>query len=305
SVYAALRTLDDAVDTEAPWLPDAVAAHAPFGRRGEEPAEALLKTAGGLLRARIEVDSPARRVCALSLAGDVFVHPADLFERIGREVAGIAVSDLHSRLAERLRRADVRLQGCTAREVTDVVALAVDRLEQRLLFGFTSEQANRLMVLGQKRGLAARDILSRAEAMLVPYCAKPVDCRWRNRDGCPECRKCEVGRAYQLGRIHGMRIVSINNYEHLCRTLAELRDDGVQGLVGMCCQHFFIKRNQAFVDSGIPMVLMDIGGSNCYELGQEEQAYAGTFAASSRLDVPVLERVMHYVPVRRGQHTSG
>ena len=96
-----------------------------------------------------------------------------------------------------------------------------------------------------------------------------------------------------------MRVLSINNYEHLCRTLAELREADVRGLVGMCCQNFFIKRNQAFVDSQIPMVLMDISASNCDGLGQEEQAYAGTFAARSRLDVPVLERVMHYVPVRR------
>ncbi|HKJ09954.1 MAG TPA: DUF116 domain-containing protein, partial [Gammaproteobacteria bacterium] len=263
------------------------------------PAEALFKTDTGLLRARIDVDPSEGRVRRLALAGDVFVHPSDLFERIGQDAVGAELTDLQALVAGRLDGPDVRLRGCTQRDVAEVVALALDRLDQRRLFGFTAEQANGLMVLGRQQGLTVKEILERARVMLVPYCAKPVDCRWRNRDGCPECGKCEVGRAYQLGRIHGLRVVSINNYEHLRETLAELRETGVQALVGMCCRNFFIKRNRAFVDSGIPMVLMDISGSNCYELGQEEQAYAGTFAAQSHLDVPVLERVMHYVPVRR------
>lgn len=295
SVYAALRAPHAETGDEGSRVTEAAASRS----SADGPGEALFKTAAGLLRARIEVEPSEGRVRRLALAGDVFVHPADLFERIGRDATGVALSGLPTLVAERLGACDVRLQGCAARDVAEVVTLAADRLDQRRLFGFTPEQANALMVLGRQQGLSVRQILERAQVMLVPYCAKPVDCRWRSRDGCPECGKCEVGRAYQLGRIHGMRVLSINNYEHLCRTLAELREAGVQGLVGMCCQNFFIKRNQAFVDSQIPMVLMDISGSNCYELGQEEQAYAGTFAARSRLDVPVLERVMHYVPVRR------
>lgn len=301
SVYAVLREVGNPLDGAGPWLP---AVEPAVQGNAKHPAEALFKAGGGLLRARLEIDVQGRRVRDLALAGDVFVHPAELFNGIGRDAVDVAVADLPALLNERLNRSEVRLLGCTAQDVVETVKLAIDRFDQRLMFGFSAEQANRLMVLGQDDGLGPREILSRARAMLVPYCAKPMDCKWRNRDGCTECRECEVGRAYQLGRIHGMRVVSINNYEHLCRTLAELREAGVRGLVGMCCQNFFIKRNRAFVDSKIPMVLMDISGSNCYELGQEEQAYAGTFAAVSRLDIPVLERVMHYVPVDRGPNPS-
>lgn len=301
SVYAVLRDVDLVCDGAEPWLP---AAEPAVEQACKHPAEALFKTAGGLLRARLEVDAQAQRVRNLDLAGDVFAHPSDLFHALGRDAVDVAVADLPGVLEQRLHGSEVRLQGCTARDVIETVKLAVDRLDQRLVFGFSAEQANRLMVLGQSEGLGAREILNRAGAMLVPYCAKPLDCKWRNRDGCTECGQCSVGRAYQLGRVHGMRVVSINNYEHLCRTLGDLRAAGVQGLVGMCCQGFFIKRNRAFVDSNIPMVLMDISGSNCYELGQEEQAYAGTFAAVSHLDIPVLERVMHYVPLHGGQTPS-
>jgi len=36
---------------------------------------------------------------------------------------------------------------------------------------------------------------------------------------------------------------------------------------------------------------MDIGGANCYELHQEEQAYAGAFEAKAALDIPLLDKV--------------
>jgi lipoate-protein ligase A len=64
----------------------------------------------------------------------------------------------------------------------------------------------------------------------------------------------------------------------------------------MCCRHFFIKREYAFREAGIPAVLVDIAGSNCYELQQEEAAYAGKFQAEARLNLDVLRKVMKRVP---------
>lgn len=46
----------------------------------------------------------------------------------------------------------------------------------------------------------------------------------------------------------------------------------------------------------MPALLLDISGSNCYELQQEDQAYAGTFQARAYLDLDVLHKVMRFVP---------
>jgi len=64
----------------------------------------------------------------------------------------------------------------------------------------------------------------------------------------------------------------------------------------MCCRHFYLKREYAFREAGIPAVLMDITGSNCYELQQEDLAYAGKFQAQAHLDLEVLRKVMKCVP---------
>ena len=60
----------------------------------------------------------------------------------------------------------------------------------------------------------------------------------------------------------------------------------------MCCSNFFIKRYRAFAEAGVPALLMDTSGSNCYELQQEEQAYSGAFRAQARLDTALLTQVM-------------
>jgi lipoate-protein ligase A len=101
-----------------------------------------------------------------------------------------------------------------------------------------------------------------------------------------------VGEAYALARECGLRVHTITSYEHLRETLTRLADDGVAAYVGMCCQHFYIKRTRAFEDAGMAAVLLDISGSNCYELRQEEAAYTGRFTAQARIDVAVLRNVL-------------
>jgi lipoate-protein ligase A len=76
-----------------------------------------------------------------------------------------------------------------------------------------------------------------------------------------------------------MQVKTIVNYEHLVDTLRGMKALGVPAYVGMCCGNFFLKRQRAFAESGIPAVLMDVSGANCYELKQEDRAYAGTFSA--------------------------
>ena len=70
----------------------------------------------------------------------------------------------------------------------------------------------------------------------------------------------------------------------------------VTAYIGMCCNSFFIKRHRAFQQAGMPALLMDISGSNCYELQQEGLAYAGQFAAQARLDINNLQQVIRFCP---------
>ena len=258
--------------------------------------EALHKTAGGVLRVRFWPDAEEKLIARLQFAGDLHLHPADALERLQHALTGLPLAQLEAAALTFFSVHHCDLIGFTANDVRHLLRLALNKLEQRRKMGLSTAQANSLMVLDAATGSAATDILARASVMLLPYCAKPAWCKLRHLDDCTECGQCEVGDAYRLARERNMQVTSVTSYEHLSATLAEMKNNGVAAYVGACCSQFFVKRHHAFRDAGIPAVLMDISGANCYELKQEEAAYAGQFQAEARLDADMLRQVMHFVP---------
>lgn len=255
------------------------------------PYEAFWPHGGGVLRARLWFDPRDRTVVQATLAGDGFVHPPDLFARLADAIEGAPATTIRTRIARFFAAEPADIVGFGPGDLAKVLALAAARPAQQRAFALAPGEANALMVHDED-GLDPATIATRATVMLVPYCAKLVACKWRQRDGCTACGLCEVGDAYRMAEARGLRVISIQNYEHLCETLARLKAERVPAYIGMCCGQFYLKRHRAFRDAGISALLMNIGGANCYELRAEEQAYAGTFAAKSTLDISLLRRVL-------------
>ncbi|MBK1673719.1 hypothetical protein CKO35_10435 [Ectothiorhodospira shaposhnikovii] len=257
--------------------------------------QAFLPTPGGILQLRLLPDDTGRVIRAAHFSGAVHVAPPDLFLSLAETLAGAPMDAAEVRMIRRLRAEDVQLPGFGPDELCRLLRLALGRRAEQGL-GLDVRQANRLMVHRPDGVEGVKDILNRASVMLVPYCAKPAWCDWRHEDACPECGGCDVGEAYRLARERGMKVVTITRYEHLCRVLEQMQADGEPAYVGMCCRDFYQKRIHAFRAAGIPAVLMDITGANCYDLNQEEAAYAGEFTAEAELDMGLVEKVMVWVP---------
>ena len=257
--------------------------------------KAFVKTDGGAIYLSLEADSRGRVIQA-SFSGAVQFSPSDLFARLDAGLRGCLLPDCGRALERALGDVvGVDLLGFGTGDLQRLVALAMARREQGARFGLDREQSNTLIV-HNPHGEQAPEILERATVMLVPYCAKLADCKFRFRDGCSECGMCEVGDAYAMARERGMRVVSITNFEHLQETLEGMRTDEVPAYVGMCCESFYLKRHYAFEAAGIPAVLTDITGATCYELREEDLAYAGRFRAEAHLKLDVVEKVMRFVP---------
>ena len=284
-------------DQGDPPVPSALAAEVPLSdAKASLPSRsdglrAFRVTRGGVLQAEMRI--AAGRVVACTIGGSAQCAPADLFSKLGESLVGCTLEDVVGTVHRLLAARSLDLVGFAGDDIVHVIQATLARLDQADQLGLDAGQANTLMVHGEGD---AKDILAQATVMLVPYCAKPAWCQWRHRDGCPECGQCEVGDAYRLGRERGMRVVTITNFEHLQKTLGAMREEEVPAYVGMCCESFYLKRQYAFAHAELPAVLMDITGANCYELRQEELAYAGRFTAEARLDGDVVERVMCFVP---------
>jgi lipoate-protein ligase A len=276
----------------------ALASLVAWDRDDEREIEALIRTAGGTIRARASFSTSGDCLNHVEIAADVQVEPPDFFNRLQIALRGSPVPQLGQRISDCLRRCPPEAFDFGAAELTQLLLQLADKHRFAVDSGMEPARASALMPCIPAAGPDTSTLLAQASVMLVPYCAKPAWCKWRHRDGCTECGMCEVGAAYALARERNMQVTTITNYEHLVATLGTLKANRVQAYLGMCCSHFFIKRYRAFAEAGVPALLMDISGSNCYELQQEAQAYSGTFSAEARIDTGLLAHVMRFVPRR-------
>ena len=264
--------------------------------------EALWKTRGGTLRARAGIDRDANRFDWVEIGGDMHIAPGDWLERLQDALQGTLAAEIARHAADFFHANPADMPGFTAEDIMHLLQMLLEKLSLHHTGHLSSRQLNALMVYSPNE-TGAEAVLNTASVMLVPYCAKPVWCEWRLRDDCPECGLCEVGEAYRIGRERGMQVTTITHYEHLVATLTDMKARNIPAYIGMCCSSFFIKRHRAFQEAGMPALLMDISGANCYELKQEELAYAGRFQAQAYLDGELLQQVIKFMP-RTAENTG-
>ncbi len=261
------------------------------GRKSSPDIAAFLKTPGGVLYLDAWLDAKSV-VREARLTGAVACLDPALFSRLEASLVSRHVTQLEPALAEALGDARPDTIGV---ETADIVYLG-HLCAARFLVGreLGLGPATQISTFSPDRNESMDAILASIDAVLLPYCAKPTWCKWRHRDGCPECGRCAVGDAYTLARGRQLAVTTITNFEHLRAVLADLGKSGKRAFLGVCCTDFFLKRDHAFVEAGIPAVFLDIAGDTCYTLRQEEEAYAGRFEAQAYMDARLLERVLDW-----------
>jgi lipoate-protein ligase A len=155
--------------------------------------------------------------------------------------------------------------------------------------GFNEEEAHHLFPV-----LKPFKEVKKPEVLLLPYCAKELECSYRKSQGCDECGRCTVGDAAQMARSFGMDSVTIQNYEELESTLSQLKASGAKAFIGSCCEPFYGKHRPDFERIGLPGVLVDVERTTCYDLGQEKKAFKGQFENQTHLNLSLLKKALEY-----------
>ena len=284
------QALDLHVRRESPPAFDHVATVTKDSRSPPDIAT-FVKTPGGVLYLDAWLD-PGSVVREVRFTGAVACLDPALFSRLEATLVSTHIAQLEFALATALHDIKPDMIGV---ETADIVHLGHLCAARYLVGGELGlKAASQITAFSPHRSDSIAAILASIDAVLLPYCAKPTWCKWRHRDGCPECGRCAVGEAYALARKRRLAVTTITNFEHLRVVLADLKTRGARAFLGICCTDFFLKRDYAFVEAGIPAVFVDIGGDTCYTLRQEEEAYAGRFEAQAYVDARLLGRLLDW-----------
>jgi len=247
----------------------------------------------GSIRAHVQVDTKRRRVRYVLISGDFFISPKRAILDLEAHLKDTRATESTVRAAveQWWNEAQPDAQGFGPGDVSAPI-LAALRQTEWLSFGFEPHEAERLCaVCGTPQAIIERNV----SLLLLPYCAKLPQCKYRFKTDCPQCGECTIGDAFALGERHGMKTITIVSFEHLMQVLGEAKRQGVEAFVGCCCEAFYTKHYEEFHAKRLPGILVDIDSKTCYELGRSLAAYAGKFEGQTHLNVGLLGKVLEAI----------
>lgn len=259
--------------------------------KNRQELRAVHKTEGGLIRISVVVDPKTKRIHSVLITGDFFAYPKrtilDLEARLKDTPSEISILErtIHDFFLEK----EPQIPGVEPEDFIVVISKALEKLNYGE-FGIPLEEANRIFTVNS----SLKD-MPKCSVLLLPYCAKKIDCEYRKKKDCIKCEECNVGESYEYAEAHGIEVVTILDFEDLLKTLTDYKEKGVLAFVGSCCEAFYVKHLEDFERIGLPGVLVDIDNKTCYELGFEEEALEGDFEKRTELRTDLIEIVIKRV----------
>lgn len=257
--------------------------------RGGRPSwlQSITQSAHGTLRVHLWLDQRGARVQKALLTGDFFSRPQRLVMDLEAALLGQKAQPevLRRAVLGFLSKQDGGLEGIAPDEVAQAVAGAAARRD--LGHSFAQEEAAELFLVGLEPCELGR---RRAGWLLLPYCAKPVQCDYRQVADCARCGQCQLSPLYDLAEELGLTPAPIQSFEHLMGVLAGVKAQG-GAFVGSCCEAFYSKHQRELEQSGASGVLVNLDSTTCYDLGKGMEAYAGRFDHQTFMNAPLIEKV--------------
>ena len=252
----------------------------------EKQLYSIHKAPGGIIRVSLLLDQQRDVIKYILITGDFFAYPNRAILDLEAALKDCKVRLMSVVVNHFFKEQGSELPGVKPQDFIDTIEAALKKRDL-IRLGLSAKEANMVHMVND--ALAHRE---ETTVVLLPYCAKWVDCSMRYDEDCLECGRCTVGVAYELARMRGMEPITIVNFEHLWKVLSDMKKSGVTSYIGCCCEPFFIKHKEDFERAGMSGMLVEVKETSCYELDQEKEAKLGKFKEQTKLDVELLEKVL-------------
>lgn len=251
------------------------------------------KTDGGLIKISLVYAQKAKILEQIIISGDFFAFPIRAIYDLEAALKGIKANpdSVRKTMNKFFELNDIMIFGITPDDITHTINKALSKIKY-MDYGFNLDEANHIYSVVE----SFETVLKRKpDLLLLPYCSKETDCKLRYKKDCTVCGRCTIGDAYEIGNQNDMLPISIVSFEDLIKTILRYRKKGKTAFLGCCCEPFYIKHEKDFERAGLPGILINIDNTTCYELGEEQKAYAGNFDKKTDLKLDLLEKVIKVI----------
>lgn len=270
-------------------------------RSSDEPAVlySIAKKPGGLIRVALTVDREANLIKHVLITGDFFAFPPRVVYDLeaALKFSPCDEEEIRRRVKEFFKLRGECIPGISPDDVADLIIEAAGKLHYEK-YGLRGDELNYVLPVTSKAWMMP---LGECDYLLLPYCAKHVECSYRRVEGCEKCGVCSVGEAYRMAEEAGLTPITIQNFEHLMEVLNFMKKKGARGFVGCCCEAFYQKHRDELEAVGVPGLIITIDDKTCYELGKSEEAYKGNFEAQTRLKLDTLSKIIGSICKFKGE----
>lgn len=261
-------------------------------RSSEEPSVlySIAKKPGGLVRVALTVDREAGIIKSLLVTGDFFAFPPRVIYDLEAflKFSPCSEEEIRGRVKKFFETRGECILGVSPDDIADLIIEAAGKLSYER-YGLRGDELNYIFPVTKKAWMVP---LEEYDYLLLPYCAKHIECSYRRIEGCEKCGACSIGDAYRMAEEAGLTPITIQNFEHLMEVLRLMKERNMKGFVGCCCEAFYQKHRDELEAMGVPGIIITIDDKTCYELGKSEEAYRGNFEAQTRIKLDTLSKII-------------
>jgi lipoate-protein ligase A len=250
--------------------------------------KAITKSRKNVIKCSANIDMKRGQLKNLYFTGDFFAYPGRVIYDLESRLKNISIRDgcAEGIIEDFFTGYTEPISGISAEDIKKVVRDCFERTALKK-YGIPLKYFNDIYMVHKPFSDK-----NRIEILLLPYCAKLPDCRFRYNQGCNRCGKCSIGDTMDMAESYGIKHMTIVSYEHLYETLVDLKGKGVKYYAGCCCEAFYNKHKQDFEKVDLPGILLNIDNTTCYDLGKEDDAYKGKFEGFTSIKKDLLEKVL-------------
>ncbi|MDI6916647.1 MAG: hypothetical protein QMC80_02485, partial [Thermoplasmatales archaeon] len=161
----------------------------------QQSVYSIYKADGGIIRTSLMINLRYNRIQSVLITGDFFAYPKRTILDLEAELKDIPADRgiVEKKITDFFEKKQPHIPGIVCSDFVNAINNALEKI-RIAQSGIPLCSANRIFTVN---GSFAEVIKKSPHHLLLPYCAKSLECGYRYKKDCLECGGCSIGEAYR------------------------------------------------------------------------------------------------------------